>query len=293
MMASPFNRWSLLIEEALEQYLPAESTPPAPLHQAMRYTTLGGGKRLRGVLVLAAAQGVGGEITRVLPAAAAVEMVHAYSLIHDDLPCMDDDELRRGKPANHIVYGEAVALLAGDALLTEAFALLAITTSHGATDSQALKALRALAWAAGSRGMVGGQAEDLANTGAVDLATLDFINDGKTGALIRSALAMGATLSGAKDGELQALDLYGAKIGRAFQIIDDLLDEVGSVEVTGKPSGSDRALGKLTYPGILGLEGARHAARKLIAEAKETLTELTGETGPLEEIADFVLSRDR
>ncbi|MBO8125890.1 MAG: polyprenyl synthetase family protein [Firmicutes bacterium] len=291
-MTSPFREYSELVEKALERLLPAESLPPAQLHRAMRYTSLGGGKRLRGMLVLAGAEAIGGDREQVLPAAAAVELVHAYSLIHDDLPCMDDDDLRRGKPANHVVFGEAVALLAGDALLAEAFKILA-DLDRVYPSERVLAAIKSLARACSSQGMVGGQAEDLANTGDLTLAELDWINDRKTGVLIVTSLVIGAQLAGGGGAELAALSTYGTKAGRAFQIIDDILDEVGDPEVTGKPSGSDRASGKRTYPGLLGIEGARAKAAQLIEEAKAALAELPGETGFLVDLADYILARDR
>ncbi len=228
-----------------------------------------------------------------MPAAVAVELVHSYSLIHDDLPCLDNDALRRGKAANHIVFGEALALLAGDALLTEAFFILTRLEEANVPSSLVMQAVKILSAAAGSHGMVAGQVEDIANIGTVDLATLDWINDRKTGALITASLLIGGVLGGGTQVDLNNLQSYGEKIGRAFQIIDDLLDVVGSTENMGKHCGSDRAAGKVTYPNILGVDKAKQVAVQLIGEAKAALSNLSGDITSLLDIAEFIIARDR
>ncbi|NLY56275.1 MAG: polyprenyl synthetase family protein [Firmicutes bacterium] len=293
MTNSHFDELAKLIDEAMDRLLPAPEVQPALLHQAMRYTSLAGGKRLRGILTLAAGRAVGGEITPLLPAAVALELVHAYSLIHDDLPCMDNADLRRGMPANHLVYGEAMALLAGDALLTEAFRILAGLDAEYFGPARIVAAIGKLALAAGSLGMVGGQVDDLANVGHLDLAELDSINDRKTGALITAALGIGAVLSGATEEQVAALERYGAKIGRAFQITDDILDEIGDSGLTGKPNGSDKSAGKRTYPAIIGIEQAQAIASDLIQSAQGDLVGLPGDTVGLSQIAEYILKRNR
>ncbi|HHW14192.1 MAG TPA: hypothetical protein GXX28_04565 [Firmicutes bacterium] len=283
------------IEAALAAALPPAEAPPGLLHQAMRYATLGGGKRLRGFLVLLAAEAVGGRPEPVLPAACAVELIHAYSLIHDDLPCMDDDDWRRGRPSAHRVFGEALALLAGDALLTLAFETLVSGGRRAGLPSELLvRAVGELALAAGSLGMVGGQTEDLLAEGRpADLAGLTEIHRRKTGALIRASVRLGALLSGAHAGRLAALTRYAEALGLAFQITDDLLDVEGDAAKTGKAVGRDAALAKATFPALLGVEGARQQAREAVAGAREALTELGGCGALLGELADFILERDR
>jgi geranylgeranyl diphosphate synthase type II len=250
--------WGPRIEQALLELLPAAAAPPASLHAAMHYALFPGGKRLRPLLVLLGAQAAGGEPAGVLRAAAAVECLHTYSLVHDDLPCMDDDDLRRGRPTCHKVHGEALALLAGDALLTLAFEGVA---------SAGPAATIALARGAGSLGMVGGQVEDLAAEGdpaAHDLARLQWIHDHKTGALITASLLVGAHgaagAGGAPAPLVDALARYGGLLGRAFQIADDCLDLTGSAAELGKNPLADVALGKLTWPALLGLEQSLAAA---------------------------------
>ena len=293
MANSPFKKWPPLIEKSIDELLPMETERPGSLHNAMRYTALGGVKRLRGVLALAAVEAVGGKAEPIMPAAVAVELVHSYSLIHDDLPCLDNDALRRGKAANHIVFGEALALLAGDALLTEAFFILTRLEEANVPSSLVMQAVKILSAAAGSHGMVAGQVEDIANIGTVDLATLDWINDRKTGALITASLLIGGVLGGGTKVDLNNLQSYGEKIGRAFQIIDDLLDVVGSTENMGKHCGSDRAAGKVTYPNILGVDKAKQVAVQLIGEARAALSNLSGDITSLLDIAEFIIARDR
>ena len=257
------------VEQALRELLPDPARPPARLHEAMHYAMFPGGKRLRPMLTLLGCVATGGELARALRPAAALECLHTYSLVHDDLPCMDDDDLRRGRATCHKVYGEPLALLCGDALLTLAFE--GVASAGGA-------AVAALARASGSVGMVGGQVEDLAAEGAADggaggdtLERLRWIHDHKTGALITAALVVGAHAGagpgGAPDEIVQLLTEYGDRLGRAFQIADDCLDVTGSVEELGKNPGADQALGKLTWPALLGLEPSRRAARDLAEEA--------------------------
>ena len=254
-----------LVDRALERFLPEGGELPASLHGSMRYSVFAGGKRVRPVLLLAACEAVGGEVEPALPAACAMEMIHTYSLIHDDLPAMDDDDFRRGNPTNHKVYGEATAILAGDALLTEAFILL--SRSEDAGDASArLRVIHEIARAAGSRGMVGGQVVDMESEGkgAIDLAILSYIHTHKTGALIRASVRAGAILGGAKEQGLEALTRYGDAIGLAFQIADDILDVEGTTEQLGKDAGSDQARGKATYPALVGLDASKQRAQELV-----------------------------
>jgi len=259
------RRWAEPVEAALHALLPAANEPPAALHEAMRYALFPGGKRLRPMLVLLGCQAAGGEPQQALRAAAALECLHTYSLVHDDLPCMDDDDLRRGRPTCHKVHGEAMALLAGDALLTVAF--------EGAADAGAAAVVE-LARAAGSLGMVGGQVEDLAAEGDPThhtLARVQWIHDHKTGALITASLLVGAHAAfpgGAPASVLAPLRRFGDLLGRAFQIADDCLDLTGTAAELGKNPLADVALGKLTWPAMIGLERSLQAARELAAEAR-------------------------
>lgn len=357
------------VEEALALLLPSSETFPEIIHEAIRYSALGGGKRLRGVLVIEAyrlgigeAAGRHGEparggaeppgsldVTRdamqsVGPAgavAAAVEMIHAYSLIHDDLPCMDDDDLRRGRPTNHRVFGEGIAVLAGDALLTRAFEVLSRLSWAGISEGTTLRVMSELAIASGTNGMIGGQVADLiaeqslsgfsdnpaisaspgssaghgspanpADSGSPgasgqprDLAAarriddpkrwLAYIHSRKTGALIRASLRAGAILSGMSEEDLAHIDQYGASLGLAFQIVDDLLDLVGDVDALGKNVGSDTRQGKLTYPAVYGFESAQERAREEIERATASLSRFGSRAQFLVELARFVAERDR
>jgi geranylgeranyl diphosphate synthase type II len=282
-----------LIESALDRYLPSAATLPTTLHGAMRYSVFAGGKRIRPILMLAACEAVGGEIKNVLPAACAIEMIHSYSLIHDDLPAMDDDDLRRGNPTNHKVYGEATAILAGDGLLTEAFVLLSNPAIRGtATVEQYCEVIHLLAKGAGSRGMVGGQVVDMeAEEKPVDLPTLEYIHTHKTGALILAAIEVGALLGGATTGQRRALCRFGEAAGLAFQVVDDILDIVADETQLGKDIGSDQQRGKATYPALLGLSGARERAEELHARALDSLSLLGQAARPLREIASYIVNR--
>ncbi|MCA8944007.1 MAG: polyprenyl synthetase family protein [Planctomycetes bacterium] len=264
--------WTPRVEATLESLVPPAGESPTDLHRAMRHALFPGGKRLRPLLALLAARVTGGDPERALRPGAALELLHTYSLVHDDLPCMDDDDLRRGRPTCHKVFGDAVAVLAGDALLTLAFEIVA---EAGA------EAVRCLAAAAGSRGMVGGQAADLAAEGSLATATLDglqSIHDRKTGALIVASLEVGAIAGGATF-DREGLRGYGERIGRAFQIADDCLDVTGTAEEIGKPPGSDVGRDKLTYPALIGLEAAQQLARDLANEAAELAPRVVGTAG--------------
>ncbi len=282
-----------LTESALDRYLPAAETLPSSLHEAMRYSVFAGGKRIRPILMMAACEAVGGTPQQVLPAACAIEMIHSYSLIHDDLPAMDDDDFRRGKPTNHKVYGEAKAILAGDGLLTEAFILLsspAIWPDLSADERR--EVIHLLARNAGSRGMVGGQVVDMESEGlTIDLPTLEYIHTHKTGALILAAIEAGAILGGADAEQRRALCRYGEAAGLAFQVADDILDIVADQQQLGKDVGSDLKRGKATYPALLGLDGARKRARELRELAFSSLEIFGDSARPLRDIASYIVDR--
>jgi geranylgeranyl diphosphate synthase, type II len=281
------------IDAALKRYLPPVDTLPVRLHGAMHYSVLAGGKRIRPVLAIAACEAVGGVMERILPGACALEMIHTYSLIHDDLPAMDNDDYRRGRLTNHKVYGETTAILAGDALLTDAFALLSGPGSHvDISPETRLRMVHTIARAAGSAGMVGGQAADMDAEGKeINLAMLQFIHTRKTGALILASVQAGALAGGADEKELAAITRYGEAAGLAFQIADDILDVVGDQATLGKDTGKDQARGKGTYPSLLGIEQSRQRARELRDLALEALTPLDGRAEPLRAIACFIVDR--
>lgn len=285
--AEPDDR--TLINQALARYCDFGPGCPARLGEAIRYGLLAPGKRLRPRLVLLAAQACGSPIQPALPAACAVEMVHAYSLIHDDLPAMDDDDLRRGRRSCHVAFDEATAILAGDALLALAFDVLTRDVTPAET---AVACCRELARAAGATAMVGGQADDLAaeQTGA-DLAELESIHRRKTGAMLAVSLRLGALVAGAGPQALESLDSYGAKLGLAFQIVDDLLDFDGDESRVGKRTGKDAARGKSTFPGLLGAEESRRRASQLVDEACQALAPIADRAGRLEQLAHYVLRR--
>jgi geranylgeranyl diphosphate synthase type II len=262
-----------LIERALDGAVPSGDALPAPLHDAMRHSLFGGSKRVRPLLVLAAAEAVGGTVVQALPVACAVEMIHTYSLIHDDLPSMDDDSLRRGRPTSHVVFGEAIAILAGDALQSHAFAVLAEPLPLCKVPAERrLRAVAELAKASGAPGMVGGQVFDLESEGKpVDAGTLERIHRHKTGALIRAAVRVGAIVSGANDDDLERLTRFGEEAGLAFQIVDDILDVEGSEQTLGKSAGKDARAGKATYPRVHGIGEARLRAEELLSSALDRL----------------------
>jgi geranylgeranyl diphosphate synthase, type II len=280
------------VDHALEQALPGENERPETLHRAMRYSVFAGGKRLRPVLVIAGAEAVGGHMSQVMPAACAVELIHTYSLIHDDLPAMDNDDFRRGQPTNHKVFGEAMAILAGDALLTLAFRLIAESFGAAAPPEALRDVLIDVADAAGTAGMVGGQVVDIESEGKrVSADTLDFIHIHKTAALIRTSLRIGARICGAPPRTLHALSVAGQNLGLAFQIVDDILDVTGTTEQLGKTAGKDHAQQKATYPGIHGIDASRARARYLTAEAEEILAGLGEPAAPIRALARFIVER--
>ncbi len=275
-----------VIHSELDRILPTINTRPARLHEAMRYSIFAGGKRLRPILCIAASEACGGIAEQAMGAACSLELLHTYTLIHDDLPAMDDDTLRRGRPTCHIAFDEATAILAGDALLTFAFEVLSTLPKCGALSAE-------LALAAGSRGVIGGQAEDLAAEGKpADTDRVETIHRNKTAALIRAACVMGGLCAGATQDTLEALARYGEAIGLAFQITDDLLDETATLEELGKDIGSDHARGKMTYPAVHGSEQSKRRIAELIQEAKETLQALPGDPWILAELADFIATRN-
>ena len=279
-----------LINAALDRQLPAETERPTTLHKAMRYSVFAGGKRLRPVLCLAAAEASSLANATALAAALAIEILHTYTLIHDDLPSMDDDALRRGKPTLHVVVGEANAILAGDALLTLAFEWLAEV--HAPSPYPPNQLSLELAQAAGSRGVVGGQVEDLAAEGRpADPDTVDYINRHKTAALLRAAVRMGGIAAGAGDRDLAALTAYGDAIGLTFQIVDDILNETSTAATIGKAVGSDRGRGKMTYVAVHGLAAARERARQLTEDAVAALQSLPGNREPLTALARWMTER--
>jgi geranylgeranyl diphosphate synthase type II len=285
----PFSNYlkekSEQVNQALNDRIPSETTRPTKLHQAMRYSLFAGGKRFRPILCLASCEACGGDSEQATNAACSLEILHTYTLIHDDLPAMDDDTLRRGKPTCHIAFDEATAILAGDALLTLAFEILS-------TDSKAGALCAELARSSGSCGVIGGQAEDLAAEGKKASADLvDYIHRNKTAALIRAACVMGAICADASEEMTEQLALYGENIGLAFQLADDLLDEVSTVEDLGKDIGSDRERGKMTYLSVHGAEKTRQDAEQLIREAKQSLTALPAQTEALKNLADMILSK--
>jgi geranylgeranyl diphosphate synthase type II len=292
------------VDAALERYLPGAPACPSRVSEAMRYSLFAGGKRLRPILALAAAEAVAGangedpDVARALalPAACALELIHTYSLVHDDLPAMDDDTLRRGRPTSHVVFGEGLAILAGDGLLTEAFALMA---REPAVDPDAVllmrkvRAIRIVAEAAGACGMVGGQAIDLEAAGAAgafDADGLRAMHARKTGALIRASASAGAVLAGATDDQHDAIDRYASELGLAFQIVDDILDVQGASGDLGKTAGKDAAAGKPTYPALFGLERSRQMASDCVTHALDALRSGRLE-GRLPDIARWIVSR--
>jgi farnesyl diphosphate synthase len=283
------------IEAALNTWLPPEQIPPARLHQAMRYAVLGGGKRVRPTLAYATAEAIGLLPEDVNTIACAVELIHAYSLIHDDLPAMDDDDLRRGRPTCHKVFGEAIAILAGDALMTLAFLVLARDGALPGGPKARLAMIDTLAWAAGSRGMAGGQAMDLDAEGRdIDLTTLENIHIHKTGALIRASVRMASLADPGLAPDLaERLDHYAKCLGLAFQIRDDILDIEAPTAVLGKTKGKDQAQDKATYPALMGLEAARQAATDLVKEALASLDPFDAKADPLRWLAGYIVQRDR
>jgi geranylgeranyl diphosphate synthase, type II len=282
-----------LVDAALDGFLPRADTPPPSVHRAMRYSVLAGGKRLRPILVIAGAELVDAQPSLVMPTACALEMIHTYSLIHDDLPAMDDDDYRRGRLTNHKMFGDAIAILAGDALLTLAFQLVAQNAALTGVDAKVgCDVVAEIAEAAGTLGMVGGQVVDIESEGkTITPEELEYIHIHKTAALLRASLSAGARLGGADAAALAAVGDAGQSLGLAFQIVDDILDVEGSLETLGKTAGSDERKQKVTYPALHGIEASRREARRLIERTKSRLAVFGARSAPVCALADFVVER--
>jgi geranylgeranyl diphosphate synthase type II len=284
------------VDSVLERYLPKKEELTLNLHKAMQHSLFAGGKRIRPILSIASFEAAGGKGERILPFACALEMIHTYSLIHDDLPAIDNDDYRRGKPTCHKVFGEAIAILAGDGLLTEAFRLMTSQPAkeHASNDEAlVLDLINEVAQAAGVLGMVGGQVVDIESEGkAVDLPTVQYIHTHKTGAMILASVRVGAKLAGAKETLLRTLTRYGESLGLAFQVADDILNVVGKAALMGKKTGSDQVKGKATYPSVLGVEESKIRSKELVEMAVDALKPLGPEADPLREIARFIIARE-
>ncbi|HEX8254389.1 MAG TPA: farnesyl diphosphate synthase [Thermoanaerobaculia bacterium] len=292
------NAWRSLVDATLDRHLPPASTKPPLIHEAMRYAVLGGGKRIRPIAAIAAAEAVGAEIEPLLMHFAALELIHTYSLVHDDLPALDNDDLRRGRKTTHVVFGDAMGILAGDALLTEAFSWLA-RPLPGVEPSRQLRAIVEVATAVDSTGMIGGQVADIVAERSQEedrdhhdlLKELDFIHRNKTGKLFSCSVVMGGLLGGATDEQLAALRKYGDALGLAFQIIDDLLDIEESSATLGKTAGKDVEQGKLTWPALLGADSARAEVQRLYEEALVQAGMIAGPVNYLAPLAGFICER--
>jgi geranylgeranyl diphosphate synthase type II len=284
------------VDSALERYLPKKEGFTLNLHKAIQHSLFAGGKRIRPILSIASFEAVGGKGEKIIPFACALEMIHTYSLIHDDLPAIDNDDFRRGKPTCHKTFGEAIAILAGDGLLTEAFKLMTNQPAKDHLSSDGglvLDLINEVAQAAGISGMVGGQVVDIESEGkAVDLPTVQYIHTHKTGAMILASVRVGAKLGGAKGEILKALTRYGENLGLAFQIVDDILNVEGEADLMGKKTGSDLSKGKATYPSVLGVEESKRRAEELVRLAVDALGPLGPDADPLREIARFVVARE-
>ncbi len=281
-----------LVEDALDRFIPRADEPPERLHESIRYSVLAPGKRLRAILVIAGAEAVGGEGRLVLPTACALECIHAFSLIHDDLPCMDDDDFRRGRPTNHKVFGEAMAMLAGDALLALAFELIA-DNAQTAPNDRIVPVMKLISRAAGTAGMVGGQVTDILSEGKeITADELQAIHTRKTAELIRASVMSGAILSGASGRDLDAMERYGRGVGLAFQIADDILDVIGDEARIGKPVGSDARQDKVTYPRLFGLEESERRASQEVERAIQAIASFGESAEPLRGIARYIVERD-
>jgi geranylgeranyl diphosphate synthase type II len=281
-----------LVERALDRYLPKANTKPATLHRAMRYSLFAGGKRLRPILCLAAAEACAGKIRNALPLACALECIHTYSLVHDDLPSMDDDDFRRGRPTCHKIFGDGIAILAGDALLTIAFELVSNAKPTSRYDASIL--LREVAVAAGSQKLIAGQVADLEAEGKnVKRDQLQFIHENKTAAILKSSVRLGAMSANADPRKLSAVTRFGQRLGLAFQIIDDILDVTQTSEILGKSAGKDVAAKKATYPAVIGLEKSRAEARRLTRQAHSALLVFSSrDAEPLHALANYLLERE-
>lgn len=284
------------VDSVLERYLPKKEELTLNLHKAMQHSLFAGGKRIRPILSIASFEAAGGKGERILPFACALEMIHTYSLIHDDLPAIDNDDYRRGKPTCHKVFGEAIAILAGDGLLTEAFRLMTSQPAkeHASNDEAlVLDLINEVAQAAGVLGMVGGQVVDIESEGkAVDLPTVQYIHTHKTGAMILASVRVGAKLGGAKETLLKAMTRYGENLGLAFQVADDVLNVEGKAALMGKKTGSDQVKGKATYPSVLGVEESKIRSKELVEMAVDALKPFGPEADPLREIARFIIARE-
>jgi len=281
-----------LIDRALDRYLPKANTKPVTLHKAMRYSLFAGGKRLRPILCVAAAEACRGKIENALPLACALECIHTYSLVHDDLPSMDNDDFRRGRPTCHRVFGDGIAILAGDALLTIAFEIVSKATPSRRYDMTAL--LREIAVAAGSQQLIAGQVADLEAEGKrVKRQQLQFIHKNKTAAILKTSVRLGAMSANATTAELSAISRFGERLGLAFQIIDDILDVTQTSEVLGKSAGKDVAAKKATYPAVIGLQKSRAEARRLTRQAHDALSMFSSsDAEPLHVLANYLLERE-
>jgi len=283
----------LAVEKALKEFFPSRKNYPELIYKAMRHSLFSGGKRFRPVLTLTTAEVFKKEPIDVTPAACAIECVHTYSLIHDDLPAIDDDEVRRGNPTCHILFGEDMAILAGDALFAEAFYMIAKYQTSGKPEN-IIRVIEELSDASGPRGMVGGQVLDILSTGKkVDLNTLTYIHSHKTGELIRASCRIGAILSGASEDELNAVSNYAENLGLAFQVTDDILDVTGQVALLGKEPGGDERKNKATFPNLFGLENSKKIAKEAIDNAKNMLENIDQDTESLVNLADFVYERNK
>lgn len=278
------------VDAALERLLPPADAPPAVIHRAMRYSVFAGGKRLRPILCVEAARLFAADVSAAIPVACAVEFIHTYSLIHDDLPALDNDDLRRGRPTCHVQFGEAMAILAGDALLTRAFETLAAAEIE---PRRRVAIIRAISTAAGTvEGMVGGQVADLEAQGKpIEKPMLDYIHHSKTAALIRASVVSGAMAGGAADADVEHMRRFGESIGFAFQVVDDILDVEESSATLGKTAGKDLSQRKATFPALYGLEKSREIARRSVAEAHEELAQYGDHARSLHELADYLVSR--
>ncbi len=292
-LAAYLREKKAMVDRALEASFPAAEGPASDVIDAMKYSLFAGGKRLRPILCMAGAGAVGGDETDVLPVACALELIHTYSLIHDDLPLMDDDALRRGKPTCHKVFDEAIALLAGDGLLTESFALMtAPELTERVSPHLILTVIALISKAAGYGGMVGGQVVDIQSEGkTVDLSVVEFIHTHKTGALISASVASGAILAGGDKSQIEAITVYGGKIGLAFQISDDILDIEGDSQTMGKTSGSDQRKGKVTYPAVIGIDRAKEVRQELVEGSIQSLQGFDHRAEPLRQIARYIIER--
>lgn len=282
----------LFVEDALDKSLASASPNTCKIIESMRYSLMAGGKRVRPILVLAATEMFGGSRDAAMPTAVAVEMIHTMSLIHDDLPAMDNDNLRRGKPTNHVVFGEDIAILAGDALLSSSFEHV-VTQTKGVPAERIVEVIRRLGKSVGPLGLAGGQVKDLEceNKENVTLEELEWIHMHKTAALLKVSVAAGAVLAGASPEEIAACELYAEKIGLAFQIADDILDVTASSDELGKTAGKDESVNKTTYVKLLGLEKSKREALRVVQEAKEALAPFGDRAIPLKAIADFIVMR--